>query len=121
MHIYLDHNSTTPVLPEVVEAMAECYRAGVANAASQHEPGRRARRMVEDARDAIAAFLGAKRSGRKPDRVVFTSGGTEANNLAIFGLAGQSVGRLIASAVEHPSVRGPVEHLGSRGWTVDWL
>src|SRR3954471_10132739 len=80
--IYLDHNATTPVFPEVVEAMRACWSEPCLNPASQHEFGRRARRKLEDARDRIAELLGA---GTR-DRVVFTSGGTESNNLAIYGL-----------------------------------
>jgi len=91
--IYLDHNATAPLLPEVAEAMAECHAAGYANPASQHRAGRRARQVLEDAREGIAALLGADLTSAKPDTLVFTSGGTEANNLAIFGLA-----------AEHPSL-----------------
>jgi cysteine desulfurase len=116
MHVYLDHNSTTPVLPEVVEHMAECYAAGYGNAASQHDPGRRARRIVESAREAIGTVLGANLSGRRADRLIFTSGGTEANNLALFGLAGDRRGKLFASGIEHPSVAEPANVLARRGW-----
>src|SRR5436309_15093423 len=80
--IYLDHNATTPVFPEVVEAMRACWCEPFLNPASQHEFGRRARRVLEDARDRIGELLGA--GGR--DGVIFTSGGTESNNLAIRGL-----------------------------------
>jgi cysteine desulfurase len=76
--IYLDHNATTPVLPEVVEAMRACYAEPYLNPASQHEFGRRARRALEDARERIAELLGAKTTGADRDRVIFTSGGTEA-------------------------------------------
>jgi cysteine desulfurase len=115
MHIFLDHNSTTPVLGEVLEHMTECYRSTIGNAASQHALGRQARRLVEDARESIAEILGARMQGRRPDRLIFTSGGTEANNLAILGLAGERLGRLIVSAIEHPSVVGPAEHLRNGG------
>jgi len=121
MQIYLDHNATTPILDEVVDWMGICARQGYANAASQHGPGRRARGIVEDAREAIAVMLGANLGGRKPDRLIFTSGGTESNNLAIFGLAGQVPGRLITSRIEHPSVLGPVERLVSQGWRAERL
>ena len=119
--IDLDHNATTPVLPEVAAAMAECYAQGHANPASQHQAGRRARRVLEDAREAIGQMLGANLAGRQSDRVIFTSGGTEANNLAIFGLAlasGAEPGEIISSAIEHPSVQGPLAHLESLGWLV---
>jgi len=85
--IYLDHNATTPIHPEVVEAMARCWREGYANPASQHQPGQQARRVVEDAREEIAEIFGAKGSGPRADRLIFTSGGTEANNLAVLGIA----------------------------------
>jgi cysteine desulfurase len=86
--IYLDHNATTPLAAEVAEAMAEAYAAGHGNPGSQHRAGRRARQILEGARDAIGLLLGANMTGRRPDRVIFTSGGSEANNLAIFGLTG---------------------------------
>ena len=90
--IYLDHNSTTPPLPEVLTAMAECQQSVYANPESQHQLGRRARQVLEEAREGIARLLGAELGGRKPDRLIFTSGGTEANNLALFGLAGAGAG-----------------------------
>jgi cysteine desulfurase len=121
MPIFLDHNSTTPLLDEVAEHMTECYRKSYGNPASQHAAGRQARRVVEDARESIAEMLGARRQGRHADRLIFTSGGTEANNLAILGLAANHVGRLTVSAIEHPSVMGPAELLRSRGWRVEQL
>ena len=93
--VYLDHNATTPVLPDAAEAMARAL-AGLGNASSVHAFGRGARRAVEDAREVVAALAGAG-----PAEVVFTSGGTEANNLALRG-AGR--GRVLVSAVEHVSV-----------------
>ena len=123
-HIYLDHNSTTPTRPEVVEAMARCYAAGYANPASQHQPGQQARRVLEDARQRVAEVLGANLNCLKPDRLVFTSGGTEANNLAIFGIVqagSQSCGRVIVSAIEHASVLEAAEHLLELGWRLDTL
>jgi cysteine desulfurase len=123
--IYLDHNATTPTHPEVVEAMARCWREGYANPASQHQPGQRARRLVEDAREEIAGILGANVSGAHPDRLIFTSGGTEANNLSIFGIArahgNDGPGQVIVSAVEHASVLEPAQHLLDLGWRVDSL
>ena len=97
---YLDYNATTPVLPEVAEAvMSELGRFG--NPSSVHAPGRRARAAVEDARDAVAAMVNAR-----PQDVVFTSGGTEANALALRGIAASGV---VASAVEHASVLAHVK------------
>ncbi len=117
--IYLDHNSTTPILPAVADAMHEVLRAGYVNPASQHQLGQRARRLLEETREAIIALLGGKTSGMDADRLIFTSGGTEANNLAIRGLAGKPPGRIIISSVEHPSVLGPAEYLATQGFVVD--
>jgi cysteine desulfurase len=119
--IYLDHNATAPLLPQIAEAMAECDRAGLANPASQHAAGRRARRVLEESREGIAEILGVDLHSAQPDRLIFTSGGTEANNLALFGLAGDQPGRLIISAIEHPSVIGPAEQLARRGWIIERL
>jgi cysteine desulfurase len=117
--IYLDHNSTTPIAPEAADAMLEVYRAGYVNPASQHQLGQRARRLLEETREAIIALLGGKTSGMDADRLIFTSGGTEANNLALRGLAGKPPGRLVVSSVEHPSVLGPAEYLSTQGFQVD--
>lgn len=122
--IYLDHNATTPTRPEVVQAMVECYRQGYANAASQHLAGQQARRRLEDAREAIGQLLGLEPGGRAPDRLIFTSGGTESNCLAVLGIAaagGASPGRIVISAIEHASVIEPAEHLLERGWRLDSL
>ncbi len=126
--IYLDHNATTPVFPEVVEAMRRCWAEPYLNPASQHEFGRAARRVLEDARDCIGELLGA---GPR-DRVIFTSGGTEANNLALLGFFPDGAGRLsdpetrqlrhlIISAIEHPSIANLADHLIQTGYTVDRL
>ncbi|HKY58169.1 MAG TPA: cysteine desulfurase family protein [Aeromicrobium sp.] len=106
---YLDHAATTPMVPEAIAAFAEhAGRAG--NASSLHTAGRNARRVVDDARELIADRLGAL-----PSEVVFTSGGTEANNLALkgFAWAGRAEGRerVIVSAIEHHSVLDPVDWL----------
>lgn len=114
--IYLDHNSTTPMLPEVVEAMAPYQASVYGNPASAHAAGRKARQALETAREQVAACLGAD-----PAEVLFTSGATEANNLALFGLARQPPGQVIISAVEHPSVSEPVAELRRRGFKVDVL
>jgi cysteine desulfurase len=114
--IYLDHNSTTPIDPRVVEAIGRAWSGCGANPASQHGPGRRARRMLEEAREGIAALLGAKTGGMDADRVIFTSGGTEANNLALRGLANEQPNRSVAiSAIEHPSIRGAADELRRSG------
>ena len=101
---YLDYNATSPVKPAVVEAIAEAL-AIVGNPSSVHQTGRAAREAVERARDCVAVMIGAL-----PDEVIFTAGGTEANNLA---LTGSGRKRLIISAVEHPSVLRAAEALGA--------
>lgn len=112
--IYLDNNATTPVLPEVLDAMLPYWSGKFGNASSMHQEGRLARRAVETARETLAALLDAS-----PEQVIFTSGGTEANNLAILGLAGQSPGRAITSSIEHPSVLGCFDQLERRGFHVE--
>src|SRR5437879_12410180 len=82
--IYLDNNATTAMLPQVAEAMRPYLMEVYGNPASAHQAGRRARQALHDAREKTAAILGAQ-----ADEVIFTSGGTEANNLAIFGLVGE--------------------------------
>jgi cysteine desulfurase len=127
--IYLDHNATTPPHPEVVEAMARCYAAGYANPSSQHLPGQQARKALEDARERIAEMLGGNLTSPQADRLIFTSGATEANNLAVLGMArarggeanSQEPAQVIISAVEHQSVIEPAEHLLEEGWRLDTL
>jgi cysteine desulfurase len=97
--IYLDHNSTTPLLPEAREALFAALDA-FGNPASSHALGRKARLALEDAREEVAHLLHAH-----PDEVLFTSGATEANNLALHGITGP----IALSPVEHPSVTGPLE------------
>ena len=116
--LYLDNNATTPIDPRVIEVMAACYAAQHANPASLHQSGQRARLVLEQARDGIARLVAADISGVHADRVIFTSGGTEANNLALLGLAGTKRGRVIVSAIEHPSVLGAAEELVRRGCDV---
>lgn len=109
---YLDHNATTPVAPEVLDAMLPYLREQYGNASSRHEYGRAARRAVDEAREQVAAAVGAH-----PTEVVFTSGGSEANNLFIKGLAaGHAPGALAVSAIEHPCVIKPAEQLARAGW-----
>jgi len=112
---YLDHAATTPIYPEVVEAMAaQLGRLG--NASSLHGSGRQARRVVEESRETIAAALGAR-----PSEVVFTSGGTEADNLAVKGFywsrhqADPRRHRVLATAVEHHAVLDPLHWLAENG------
>lgn len=108
----LDANATTPLHPLAAQAMAEAAAVG-GNPASPHRIGRRARQLLDDARERIATRLDAK-----PSEVIFTSGATEANNLAIVGLAGTLPGPIVVSAVEHPCVTEPVACLEKQGWSV---
>jgi cysteine desulfurase len=93
--IYLDNNATTRIDPRVAEAMLRCCQARHGNPASQHAVGRRARRVVENARELVAQTLGCRIGDARADRVIFTSGGTEANNLALLGLAGNPPGEVM--------------------------
>ena len=113
--IYLDHNATTPVLPEVVDAMLPYLREHFGNPSSGHDFGRRARAGVEKAREQVAAILGCD-----ADEIVFTSGGTEANNLAIRGIAEARPERrhIVTTAIEHPATERPCAWLETQGWSV---
>src|SRR5689334_17463569 len=114
---YLDHNATTPIDARVLEAMLPFLRGGAANASSQHRAGRAARDAIEVARAQVAALVEAD-----PGDVIFTSGGTEANNLAVKGVAATAErGRLLYSAVEHPCVVEPMKALAAAGWTVETI
>jgi len=115
--IYFDHNATTPLRAEVLEAMLPFLRDEYGNASSVHALGSRARQAVEEARKRVAALIGAQ-----PAEVVFTSGGTESNNLAILGLASE-LGRsaIMSTPIEHASVREPVAALRGHGYTVQLL
>ncbi len=123
--IYLDHNSTTPIDPRVVEAMVRAWQDCGANPASQHAAGRQARRMLEEAREGIAELLGARTGGMNADRVIFTSGGTEANNLALRGLSPAAFRdqkpRLAISTIEHPSILATAVELERLGALVQRL
>lgn len=119
--IYLDNNATTRMDPRVADTMRACAVAGHGNPASPHAHGRRARRVVEEARESIGRLLGCHQADIHADRVLFTSGGTEANNLAILGLAGPPRSRVIVSAIEHPSIAGPAERLVRLGHDVQRL
>ncbi|MGQ0763072.1 MAG: cysteine desulfurase family protein [Acidobacteriota bacterium] len=117
--VYLDHSATTPVDPRVLAAMMPYLTENYGNASSVHLFGQQARAAVDKSRRQIASLIGAR-----PNEIVFTSGGTEANNLAIRGLceAAEPHGRhMIASTIEHPSVRGSIEQLAKKGWEVTRL
>jgi cysteine desulfurase len=115
MRIYLDHNATTPLREEVLAAMGRALREHFGNPSSAHGHGAAARAEVERARERVASLLGAAAG-----EIVFTSGATEANNLAIHGIARArgARGHLVTSAVEHPSVDEPIEALRAEGWRV---
>lgn len=116
--VYLDHAAATPLRPEVAEAMARAATEAWANPSSQHAAGRRARRLLEECRERILALVGARTAGRGSDRLVFSSGTTEANRLALFGMAAGHTGCIASSARDHSSVRTAVRELGSHGWQV---
>lgn len=116
MHrVYLDSNATTPLLPEVFEAMRPYYFEEFGNASSIHHHGQHARAAVERARESVAKLLGCRAA-----EVVFTSGGTEADNLAIFGLI-HARDHIITSRVEHHAVLNACKRLEQRGFEVTYL
>jgi len=114
-HVYLDHAAATPLRPEVAAAIAAAQAEGFANPSSQHAAGRAARRLLEDARERIMHALGGRAAG---DRLVFTSGSSEANHLAIVGMA-SAVGRtgtVLFSRRDHPSAVAAVQRVVRGGW-----
>lgn len=112
MHVYFDHNASTPLDPRVLEVMLPFLHEQCGNASSRHEFGTVARKAVDRARDQVAAIVGAQ-----PAQVVFTSGGTEANNLFIRGMAaGMKPGQVAVSSIEHPCVTAPAQDLARQGW-----
>jgi cysteine desulfurase len=126
--VYLDFNATTPVEPAVLDAMLPYFSAEFANAASIHTPGQRARAAVETAREQVAALIGAR-----PQEIVFTSGGTESDNHAIFGVVGQALLpvpaskkaaspiHVITTAIEHEAVLNACQALEKEGVAVTYL
>ncbi|MBU0533960.1 MAG: cysteine desulfurase NifS [Candidatus Omnitrophica bacterium] len=128
--IYLDHNATTPTHPEVVKAMLPYYEKIYGNASSIHQFGQEARKAVDEAREKVASFIGAK-----PEEIVFTSGGTEADNFAIKGVAYKNEkkgrdplnracsgsGHIITSSIEHHAVLNPCKYLEEKGFKVTYL
>jgi len=120
MRIYFDHNATTPVDPGVAEAMMRSLQDLFGNASSLHYYGQQAKAALDDARSAVAALIGAE-----PAEIIFTSGGTEADNFAIRGAveALEATGRrhLVTSGIEHEAVINTVKALARRGWTTTLL
>ena len=113
--IYLDNNATTPVLPEVFEAMRPYFGDHFGNASSIHHHGQETRAAVERARDSVASLLGCRAA-----EVVFTSGGTEGDNLAIAGLTGAG-DHIVTSSIEHHAVLHACKHLEDTGCEVTYL
>jgi len=118
--VYLDNMATTPVDPRVVEAMLPYFTGSFGNAASQHAFGWTAAEAVAQGRERVATLIGA----RSPDEIVFTSGATEANNLAIGGVAGAHRGRgdhIVTCATEHKSVLDSCRGLAEQGYRITHL
>ncbi|HET7650108.1 MAG TPA: cysteine desulfurase family protein [Gammaproteobacteria bacterium] len=114
MTIYLDHNATTPLDARALEAMLPWLQGVQGNPSSVHRFGRAAHAALETARRQVAALVNVE-----PSQVVFTSGGTEADNLALKGVCrGQPDGQLLVSAIEHAAVQGPADALAASGWPV---
>jgi cysteine desulfurase len=114
--IYLDYNGTTPVDPEVYDAVFSSLRRDFGNPSSSHLCGRKAREAVEHSRESVADLIGCG-----PGEIFFTSGGTESNNLAVLGTAmARGKGHIITSSIEHPSVMNPCRHLESLGFRVTY-
>lgn len=111
---YLDHAASTPLRPEALAAMVDVLGSSFANPSGSHRAARAARQAIDEARDAVAGALGAR-----PGEVVFTGGGTEADNLALVGVHARRPGALVASAVEHPAVAAPVAAAGGLTAPVD--
>ncbi len=117
--LYLDHNATTPLHPEAREALFQCLDGGFGNPSSLHREGRRARELIEAARETVAAALGVK-----VPEIAFTSGGTEADNLALRGVmgSGKEKGRhIVTTAIEHPAVLETCRALENSGCTVTYV
>ena len=117
--VYLDHNATTPVLPEVLEVMLRYYREDFGNPSSVHRYGRRIRVAIDDTRDGVADLLGAPAAA-----IFFSSGGTESNNTILKGVAAALQGRgkhLVTSQIEHPAVLDTCAYLAHQGYTVTYV
>ena len=111
--IYLDNNATTPVFPEVMQCMTDAWATAFANPGSQHSYGREARRVLEDSRESIAEILCADAS-----EVIFTSGGTESINMAIYGFTFGRRGTIAITAGEHPATLAACERARQNGWEI---
>jgi cysteine desulfurase len=117
--IYLDHAATTPVRPEVLEAMLPHFSDGFGNPSSVHSCGQSSRQAVEQAREQLARLIGCT-----PDEIVFTSGGSEADNHALKGVAGANRNRgnhIITTAIEHHAVLETCRFLAENGFEITFL
>lgn len=119
--LYLDHAATTPLRPDVAEVMARAQRDAFANPSSQHAAGRRAKRLLEECRERILAAVGGRAAGKTRDRLVFTSGASEANRLAILGAARDTPGSVATSARDHSSLRLAAMAAAEQGWQVSTI
>jgi cysteine desulfurase len=120
MRVYFDHNATTPLAPEVLEAVIGASRDHFGNASSVHHFGQRAKAVLDEARSAVAALIHAD-----PSEIVYTSGGTESDNLAIRGaadaLGSAGLKHLVASAIEHEAVLNTLKALARHGWRTTFI
>jgi cysteine desulfurase len=115
--IYLDNNATTPLDPRLIQFVRENIARLQGNPSSMHQEGQQARRLISQARETVAAFLGVR-----PSEIIFTSSGTESVNMILRGLADvEGPGHLISSAVEHSSTLSTLKYLEKNGWEVDYL
>ena len=118
-YIYFDHSATTPVLPEVVKEINDCFTIYYGNASEPHSPGQKAKEVLEHSREIIGKSLGAKAK-----EIVFTGSGTESDNLAIIGAAEayeKKGNHIITSEIEHPAVHMPLKKLARRGFNVTYV
>lgn len=116
--MYLDHAAATPISKEVLEAMQPFFSQEFGNPSSLHNLGVKANQALNNSRKTVAQILHAR-----PDNIIFTSGGTEANNLAIFGMARpvSPAGHIITAAIEHPSILEPIKILEKQGWDITYV
>lgn len=118
-HIYFDHSATTPVIPEVAKKVYDAMTLSFGNASEPHSFGAEAKKILEDSRVTVAKALNAN-----PDEILFTSGGTESNNIAIFGIAEayfKKGSHIITSQIEHPAVLMPLRVLENEGYEITYL
>ena len=117
--IYLDHNATTPVSQEVLDAVLPLFKEGFGNPSSVHSEGRAARVRLDESREQVAGLIGAK-----PSEMVFTSGGSESNNFAILGTAfalGNKKRHIVTCEVEHAAILNPLKQLEGMGFHIERL